>query len=263
MFISFSLSPSLSPSLQKNKEKKKTPTTPKLSPPNASVLIANMLLLQNYSKELNFKFPRRENCNAIILKQTKLHFSYSLAVWKLWNPVSGRQPPFHLHIFKPAIPSPCTSHLAFVKKESAVSMLLRNSLGLLNKYFPIVAGCLTRYSSCISRSVTELHFLTQNELIVSGLVTWVGEHTAQSNKPLTDCCQGCAYDRGSEDEPSPAMVLLPPPALCHRSGRSHVRPQAAPAEEVPPGGLASAPCYCEGLEVGKHSASQRYQTNDF
>lgn len=174
-----------------------------------------MLLLQNYSKELNFKFPRRENCNAIILKQTKLHFSYSLAVWKLWNPVSGRQPPFHLHIFKPAIPSPCTSHLASVKKESAVSMLLRNSLGLLNKYFPIVAGCLIRYSSCISRSVTERHFLTQNELIVSGLVTRVGEHTAQSNKPQHNCCQGRTYDRGSEDEPSQVMVLLPPPALCH------------------------------------------------
>lgn len=157
--------------------------------PNANLLIANMLLLQNYSKGLNSKFPRRENCKAIILKRTKLHFSYCPAVWKLCNPVSGKQPSFHLYIFKPAIPSPCASHFGLSKRFSSQhAPRLGNILGLLNKCFLAVAGCIIHCSSCISRSAIQLHFLAQNGRVVSRLVTRAGEYTPQSNKPLANFC---------------------------------------------------------------------------
>ena len=52
------------------------------------------------------------------------------------------------------------------------------------------------------------------------------------------------------------------PSAIH-SGYSHGQHRAAHTEKAPPGSVASAPSCCECPEVEKHSASHRYETNDF
>lgn len=139
----------------------------------------------------------------------------------------------------------------FCKEYSAVSMLLRNTLGSLNKCFLTVAGCIICYPSCISRSATKQPFLTQTGVIVRSPERWVGEYTTQ--KPLANCCWGCEYGW--------AGVWWCPSAIL--SGCSHTQHQAAPMEQVPPGSSARAPGGCACPEVKKHSASHRCETNDF
>ena len=65
-------------------------------------------------------------------------------------------------------------------------MPLWNIWVLLNEYFLIVVGCVIPYSSCASRSASELYFLIKKGLIVSSLVTRGGEYTFQPSKPLNN-----------------------------------------------------------------------------
>lgn len=111
-------------------------------------------------------------------------------------------------------PIPLHFPSCFCTKYSAVTMHVRNILGLLSKCFLVVAGCIICYSSFMSRSAIELHFLPQTGVIVRHLEVAVGEHTAQ--KPLDNCCWDCACGWGW----GLVMALL--------SGCSHTQHQAGP-----------------------------------
>lgn len=132
------------------------------------------------------------------------------------------------------------------KKHSSVSMLLRNTLGLLKECFPAVVGCIICYSSC-SRSASELDFLTQTGVVVRYPETWVGKHTAQ--KHLANYCWICPYGWGRQGWRCHS-------AIC--SGCSHTAPGSSQGTGASKQ-CSQAPGGCACLEVNKHkhSASHR------